>query len=136
MQRWGVQSCAVRCPLRFWNCGVLPQLPARRESWAFLMYLLACPDPAFGKAEAGGSPICLGTLCAAPSPTGSPGGVQRWAFQCSSKGGKGWNLPGHTCSAAVAVPEQGRLCCFLNKEVSLIHEKLEPCGCWKSVLGD
>lgn len=39
------------------------QLPARREStgsWAFLTYLLACPDPAFGKAEVGVPPSVLG----------------------------------------------------------------------------
>lgn len=90
-------------------CGAVEfylQLPARREStgsWAFLGYLLASPDPAFGKAEARGSPICFRMLCAAPSPMGSPGGCSAPAEE--EKDG----IP-------LAVPVQGWLFCFLNKE--------------------
>lgn len=52
------------------------QLPARREStgsWAFLVDLSACPDPAFGKAVARGSPLFWAALCS-PFSHGKPWG--------------------------------------------------------------
>lgn len=92
---WGV---CLRSRAAFWELRSLSPTPCEGESmgsWAFLMYLLTCPDPAFRGAEAGGrSPVCLGILSTDSSPVGSTGGGEMgvWAHPlmlCYSKGGKG-----------------------------------------------
>lgn len=115
MQRWDVQSCAMGYPLLSGAVEFYLQLLARREStgsWDFLMHFLACPAPAFGKAEARGCPM----FCASPSPKKSPEEC-RDGYCSAPVEEERDGIPQTGCAVllSVTVPAQGRLCCFLNK---------------------
>ena len=91
----GVAACRVG--LCVGSCGVCLQLPARGNSagsWASLMYILTCPDPAFGGAEAGGFPHLSWDPLHSPFSHGKHRGCRDGCSGaaltlCYSKGGKG-----------------------------------------------